>query len=126
LGLPNLKLRGGSYHWRRKITVAGKAVPLSLSLSTGNYQRARCMADGLGAAAESLRVAYGQSTGMTPDQLKQVFSDALRWQLKRIEQDQVGSPARSEDHAAINSIYAEAWTSLRPQGRRGALDIGRT
>jgi integrase len=116
LGLPNLKLRGGSYHWRRKITVAGAAVPLSLSLGTGNYQRARCMADRLGATVESLRVAYGQSTGLTPDQLKRVFSDALRWQLQRIEQDQVGSPARSEDHATINSIYAEAWAFL---GRNG-------
>lgn len=66
LGLPNLKSRGGSYHWRRKIIVAGAAVPLSLSLSTGNNQRARCMADKLGAVVESLRVAYGQSTGMTP------------------------------------------------------------
>ncbi len=116
MGLPNLKLRGGSYHWRRKITVAGAAVPLSLSLGTGNYQRARCMADRLGATVESLRVAYGQSTGLTPDQLKRVFSDALRWQLQRIEQDQVGSPARSEDHATINSIYAEAWAFL---GRNG-------
>ncbi|WP_156364008.1 hypothetical protein [Sphingomonas sp. Leaf198] len=116
LGLPNLKLRGGSYHWRRKITVAGAAVPLSLSLGTGNYQRARCMADRLGATVESLRVAYGQSTGLTPDQLKRVFSDALRWQLQRIEQDQVGSPARSEDHATINSIYAEAWAFLGHKG----------
>ena len=116
LGLPNLKLRGGSYHWRRKITVAGAAVSLSLSLGTGNYQRARCMADRLGATVESLRVAYGQSTGLTPDQLKRVFSDALRWQLQRIEQDQIGSPARSEDHATIDSIYAEAWAFLGHKG----------
>lgn len=96
--------------------MAGVVMPLSLSLGTGNFQRARCMADRLAATVEGLRVAYGQSTGMTPDQLKQVFSDALRWQLKRIEQDQVGSPARPEDHATINSIYAEAWAFL---GRKG-------
>jgi len=45
-----------------------------------------------------------------------VFSDAWRWQLKRIEQDQIGSPARSEDHATINSIYAEAWAFLGHKG----------
>lgn len=28
MGLRNLRLRHGSYHWRRKITVAGTHVPL--------------------------------------------------------------------------------------------------
>jgi len=32
VGLPNLKLGGGSYHWRRKIMVAGRPLPLSISL----------------------------------------------------------------------------------------------
>ena len=61
-------------------------------------------------------MAYGQSTGMSPDQLKRVFGDALRWQLRRIEEDQVGSTAASGDHATINSLYAEAWAFL---GRHG-------
>ncbi|MEP9402776.1 hypothetical protein [Sphingomonas sp. VNH70] len=36
MGLPNLKRRGGSYRWRRKIVVAGWPLPLSISLRTGN------------------------------------------------------------------------------------------
>ena len=116
MGLPNLTLRGGSYHWRRKITVSGAALPLCLSLGTGNLKRARGIADRLSVTVEGLRVAYGQSTGMRPDQLKRVFGDALRWQLQRIEEDQVGSAAPSGDHATINSLYAEAWSFL---GRNG-------
>ncbi len=46
------------------------------------------MADRLNVAVEGVRMAYGQSTGMRPDQLKKVFSDALRWQLQRILEDQ--------------------------------------
>ena len=116
MGLRNLRLRGGSYHWRRKITVAGTHVPLCFSLRTGNYKHARCMADRLNVAVEGVRMAYGQSTGMRPDQLKKVFSDALRWQLQRILEDQAGTTAPFDDHASINSLYAEAWGFL---GRRG-------
>ena len=116
MGLQNLKLRGGSYHWRRKVTVSGTALPFCLSLATGNFKRARYIADRLGVAVEGLRVAYGRSTGMSPDQLKRIFSDALRWQLRRILEDQAGSAAPSADHATTNSIYAEAWAFL---GRHG-------
>ncbi|SFO41880.1 hypothetical protein SAMN05428984_4093 [Sphingomonas sp. OK281] len=31
-GLPNLKLHGGSCHWRRKITVAGRGTKRPLAL----------------------------------------------------------------------------------------------
>lgn len=116
MGLRNLRLRGGSYHWRRKITVAGTHVPLCFSLRTGNYKHARCMADRLNVAVEGVRMAYGQSTGMRSDQLKKVFSDALRWQLQRILEDQAGTTAPADDHASINTLYAEAWGFL---GRRG-------
>ncbi|HIV78587.1 MAG TPA: hypothetical protein H9899_13790 [Candidatus Sphingomonas excrementigallinarum] len=74
------------------------------------------MADRLNVAVEGVRMAYGQSTGMRPDQLKKVFSDALRWQLQRILEDQAGTTAPSDHHASINSLYAEAWGFL---GRRG-------
>jgi integrase len=74
------------------------------------------MADRLNVAVEGVRMAYGQSTGMRPDQLKKVFSDALRWQLQRILEDQAGTTAPSDDHASINTLYAEAWGFL---GRRG-------
>ena len=116
MGLPNLTLRGGSYQWRRKITVSGAALPLWLSLGTGNFRKARGIADRLSVAVESLRMAYGQSTGMHPDQLKRVFGDALRWQLQRILEDQAGSTAPSGGHATVNSLYAEAWSFL---GRNG-------
>ena len=64
-------------------------------------------------------MAYGQSTGMGPDQLKRVFGDALRWQLQRILEDQADSAAPSGDHATVNSIYAE-WrmAGSLPTGRR--------
>lgn len=66
------------------------------------------MADRLNVAVEGVRMAYGQSTGMRPDQLKKVFSDALRWQLQRILEDQAGITAPADDHASINTLYAEA------------------
>ncbi|WP_375271462.1 hypothetical protein [Sphingomonas sp.] len=116
MGLPNLKLRGGSYHWRRKITVAGTPLPLSISLRTGHFATARLISDRLAVAVERLRVAYGQFTGMTPDQMKKVFSDALRWQLQRILQDQAANPAAKGDHATANSLHAEAWTFLGQHG----------
>lgn len=62
MGLPNLKLRGGSYHWRRKIMVAGQPLPLSISLRTGNFYRARLISDRLSVAVEGLRMACRQFT----------------------------------------------------------------
>ncbi len=61
------------------------------------------MADRLNVAVEGVRMAYGQSTGMRADQLKKVFSDALRWQLQRILEDQAGTTAPSDDHASIKA-----------------------
>ncbi len=116
MGLPNLKLRGGSYHWRRKIMVAGQPLPLSISLRTGNFYRARLISDRLSVAVEGLRMAYGQFSGMSREQVEQVFSDALRWQLQRIEQDQAGSLVEAGDHATTNSLHAEAWEFLARGG----------
>lgn len=116
MGSRNLKLRGGTYYWRRKITVARTVVPMSFPLATGSYSRARSIADRLGAAAETLRMSYGERTGMSPDKLKQVFSDAMRWQLGRILEDQVGSAAPSSDHATTNSLHAVAWEFLASNG----------
>ena len=45
-----------------------------------------------------------------------MFNDALRWQLQRILEDQAGTTAPADDHASINTLYAEAWGFL---GRRG-------
>ncbi|PTT37683.1 hypothetical protein DBR33_17650, partial [Stenotrophomonas sp. HMWF022] len=71
----------------------------------------------LGSAAETLRMGYGErSTGVGPDQLKKVFSDALRWQLQRILADQTVSSTAAVDHASLNSRYAEAWTFLSKRG----------
>jgi hypothetical protein len=114
VGLPNLKLRGGSYHWRRKIMVAGQPLPLSISLRTGNFYRARHISARLSVAVEGL--AYGQFSGMRREQMKQVFGDALRWQLQRIEQDQAGRLADAGDHATANSLHAEAWEFLARSG----------
>ncbi len=61
-------------------------------------------------------MAYGQFTGMSREQMKQVFGDALRWQLQRIEQDQAGSKADPGDHATANSLHAEAWEFLARSG----------
>jgi hypothetical protein len=80
----NVALRGGTYYWRKKITVAGAQITLALPLSTGSFKVARIIALRLDLTAETLRMAYGQSSGLSPNQLKKVFGDALRWQLKRI------------------------------------------
>ncbi len=61
-------------------------------------------------------MAYGQFSGMSREQMKQVFSDALRWQLQLIEQDQTGSLADPGDHATANSLHAEAWEFLARGG----------
>ena len=84
----NLRLRGGSYHWRRKVTVCGNPIPLSFALGTGNFQKARAITAALEARIEILRMGYGQpGLAIAPAQLKRVFSDALRWQLDRILAD---------------------------------------
>lgn len=116
MGFPNVALRGGTYYWRKKITVAGTCLTLSLPLRTGNFNSARSIALRLGTAVETLRMAYGQSSGMGPDKLKRVFSDAMRWQLQRILEDQAGSRAPAGEHATTNSIHAEAWSFLARNG----------
>lgn|GEM_PF-2560369 len=75
MGFPNVALRGGTFYWRKKITVAGTRLMLSLPLRTGNFSSARSIALRLGTAVETLRMAYGQSSGMGSDKLKRVFSD---------------------------------------------------
>jgi integrase len=116
MGFPNVALRGSTYYWRKKITVAGVCVPVALPLDTGRFKQACVIALRLGSVVEALRMAYGQSSGMAPDKLRQIFSDAMRWQLQRILDDQSGSRAPPVDHAAINSIYAEAWGFLARHG----------
>ena len=88
--------------------VAGQPLPFSISLPTGNLYHARFISARLKVAVEGLHTAYGRFTGMSRDQMKQVFGDALRWQLQRIEQDQAGSLADPGNHATINSLQAEA------------------
>ncbi|SEJ65640.1 hypothetical protein SAMN05518849_110142 [Sphingobium sp. AP50] len=116
MGFPKVALRGGTYYWRKKITVAGTCLTLSLPLRTGNFNSACSIALRLGTAVETLRMAYGQSSGMGPDRLKRVFSDAMRWQLQRIFEDQAGSRAPAGEHATTNSIHAEAWSFLAQNG----------
>lgn len=116
MGFPNVALRGGTFYWRKKITVAGVCVPMALPLGTGRFKQACVIAMRLGSVVEALRMAYGQSSGMAPDKLRQIFSDAMRWQLQRILENQTGSQARSVDHADLNSIYAEAWAFLARHG----------
>lgn len=120
MGFSNLALRGSSYWWRKKMTVAGVQLTLALPIGAMSFKDARVIALRLGSAAEALRMGYGQSSsGVSPDQLKRVFSDALRWQLQRILEDQVLSSSPAADHATINSRYAEAWTFLAKHGVDG-------
>ena len=110
MGFSNVALRGSRYWWRKKMTVAGVRLALALPLGAMSFADARVIALRLGSAAEALRMGYGQSSsGVNPDQLKKVFSDALRWQLQRILDDQVASSSPAIDHASLNSRYAEAW-----------------
>lgn len=117
MGFSNVALRGSRYWWRKKMTVAGVRLTLALPIGAMSFTDARVIALRLGSAAETLRMGYGErSTGVSPDQLKKVFSDALRWQLKRILEDQVASSTPAVDHASLNSRYAEAWTFLSKRG----------
>ncbi len=45
-----------------------------------------------------------------------MISEALRWQLQRILEDQGGSQAPAGEHATMNSLYAEAWRFLSRHG----------
>lgn len=117
MGFSNVALRGSRYWWRKKMTVAGVRLTLALPIGAMSFTDARVVALRLGSAAEALRMGYGErSTGVSPDQLKKVFSDALRWQLQRILEDQVASSTAAVDHASLNSRYAEAWTFLAKRG----------
>ncbi len=69
-------------------------------------------------------MAYGQFSGMSREQMKQVFSDALRWQLQRIEQDQTGSQADPGAHATANSLHAEAWEFFARGGIAARWTLG--
>ena len=89
MGFSNVALRGSRYWWRKKLTVAGVRLTLALPLGAMSFTDARVIALRLGSAAEALRMGYGQSsTGVSPGQLRQVFGDAMRWQLQRIREDQ--------------------------------------
>jgi len=117
MGFSNVALRGSRYWWRKKLTVAGVRLTLALPIGAMSFTDARVIALRLGSAAEALRMGYGErSRGVSPDQLKKVFSDALRWQLQRILEDQVVSSTAAVDHASLNSRYAEAWTFLSKRG----------
>ena len=117
MGFSNVGLRGSRYWWRKKMTVAGVRLTLALPIGAMSFTDARVIALRLGSAAETLRMGYGErSTGVSPDQLKKVFSDALRWQLQRILADQTVSSTAAADHASVNSRYAEAWTFLSKRG----------
>jgi len=117
MGFSNVGLRGSRYWWRKKMTVAGVRLTLALPIGAMSFTDARVIALRLGSAAEALRMGYGErSSGVRPDQLKKVFSDALRWQLQRILEDQIASSTPAVDHASLNSRYAEAWTFLSKRG----------
>ncbi len=120
---PNLRLRGGAYSWRRKITIGRTAIPLCLSLRTGNLHQARAIAARLEVTLEDLRmgfnekpVAIGQAT------LKQIFSHAMRRQLERVLTDQRPSAVPAEHHALANRLYAALWRLHYSQGAAIVLD----
>lgn len=106
----NLRLRGGSYHWRRKFTLAGTPVSVSFSLCTGNHRTACDIMARLEVQARNLVMSYG-SVGLAirPDQMKGVFKDALRVQLDRILTDQIGNRDNPPDDARTNRVFAEFW-----------------
>lgn len=104
------KLRGSTYWWRRKITVAGQPIAIALSLKTGNYKLAHRVGSHLASILEALRMSYGErGTVIDRSTLQKVFSDAMRWQLERILSDQVGGTAQPFHHVEVNKIYAELW-----------------
>lgn len=113
----NLRLRGGTYHWRRKITLAGTPVSVSFSLCTGNYRIARGIMCRLEVRARELSMAYGSvGVALRPTQMKDAFKDAMRVHLDRILTDQIGSDSDPSEDARANKVFAEFW-SIR--ARRG-------
>ena len=108
--ITNLRLRGGSYHWRRKFTLAGTPVSVSFSLCTGNYRTACDIMARLEVQARNLVMSYG-SVGLAirPDQMKGVFKDALRVQLNRILTDQIGGGGDPAEDTRVNRVFAEFW-----------------
>jgi len=114
---PNLARRGHLFWWRRKIILFGVTIPIDLPLKTANFYQARAIAECLGGALEGLRVAYGQR-GSTVDAitLKRIFQDAMRWQLDRILQSQIGSIEPVASHRQTNRIYAEFWRHRASNG----------
>ena len=106
----NLKLRGSTYWWRRKVTVAGQPIAIALSLKTGNYKLAYRVGSYLVSILEALRMSYGErGTVIDRATLQRVFSDAMRWQLERILADQVGGTPQAFHHIEVNKVYAELW-----------------
>lgn len=84
------KLRGSTYWWRRKITVAGQPIVIALSLKTGIYKLAHRVGSHPASILEGLRIIYGERRAIIDrSTLQKVFSDAKRWQLQRILSDQV-------------------------------------
>ncbi|WP_294294231.1 hypothetical protein [uncultured Sphingomonas sp.] len=107
---PNLTRRGHLFWWRRKITLHGTTIQLGLPLGTANFYHARGIAERLGGALEELRLAYGQrGSSIDAVTLKRIFQDAMRWQLDRILQSQIGSIEPVAAHRQTNRIYAELW-----------------
>lgn len=103
--------------------MSGHSIALSLSLRTGVFYEARLRAACLAAEVEKLRMAYGER-GLAIDlaTLKKIFSDALRWQLDRILQDQTGSGIDPAAHATVNLTHAEAYRIFARQDARFTAD----
>lgn len=115
---PNLARRGHLFWWRRKVTINGATIPIDLSLRTANFYQARAIADRLGSVLEGVRMAYGEcGSAVDSATLKRIFQDAMRWQLERILQSQVGSTEPIAAHRETNRVYAEFW---RHHASRGA------
>ena len=114
---PNLVRRGHLFWWRRKITLHGTTIPIDLPLGTANFYQARGIAERLGGALENLRLAYGQrGSAVDGATLKRIFQDAMRWQLDRILQSQVGSTEPVAAHRQTNRIYGELWRHYAKHG----------
>ncbi len=114
------------------MTVAGVQLTLALPIGPMSYKDARVIALRLGSAAEALRMEYGQSSsGVSPDQLKKVFSDALRWQLQRILEDQGGSqtvnrrPKRTPYRRAKGTPFVEQRDGYDGRFVRAGCGVGR-
>lgn len=113
----NLRLRGGTYHWRRKFSLAGTPVSVSFSLRTGSYRAARGIMARLEVQARNIIMSYGNlGVAIRPDQMKAASKDAMRVQLDRILTDQIGNDGDPADDARTNRVFAEFWNI---RARRG-------